>query len=82
MFKQLERLRDIEDARIKVVYYAFDVITRNYGPTSMHDKDIIIKLDDSLITVTDHAEGIPLQVALNSLLIPSSSTKTIRRARH
>lgn len=66
--------------------YALDVLTgkiqQQIKVRVVHEENKISqKVEKNLsITISDNAKGLPLQVALESLLVPSSSTKTIATA--
>ena len=75
------------DQLMRLVYITSGYMTIDYdgtsykltGDTSLaHVADIILSKDT--FSVTDYAGGMSLAVIMNSLLIPSSSTKTIQTA--
>ena len=81
-----ERLQDVENIDIQIVNFMLPprisemkFVGRSINNVSSSQK-VMIGLNSYCIDVIDQAEGIPLATVYNSLLIPSSSTKTIRQS--
>ena len=85
LFKQqLDKLVDITTANIVLLNSRVDPATssninNNVLPTSKENL-VLIEMAPNFIKVEDKAQGIPYKVVFNSLLVPSSSTKTINRS--
>ena len=79
--KQLNKLIDIDDVLImlnnNILNPEQEDDTRDYNLDYVWLGVVNITLNKTIIQVEDHAEGIPLDILLNTLLIPSVSTKRI-----
>jgi hypothetical protein len=71
---QLNRLRDVDGALIKIKTRSDDIEMGDKTSANL----IEVLLYTRHVDVVDYAEGIPIDVVITSLLVPSSSTKTIQ----
>ena len=85
LFKQqLNKLVDITTSNIVLVDSTVEptsTVNINQNVLTGHkDNLVLIEMAPTYIKVQDKAQGIPYKVVFNSLLVPSSSTKTINRS--